>query len=147
MRCGALLRLDGRESPQGLNLLAVGRGFGCQVAQDAQESGGGALVGECFKVDGGSQMWGLWMEAYGEQIVPARGHQGINDGREFLLPLRAGGQDDRAGTDNGPVAGFADHFIVAVSEPAMTEYFEMDAGRAVEIRLKGQCLFLFVPGA
>ena len=104
------------------------------------------LVGERFEVDGRSQMRRLGTEAHADQVVPARSHQGVDHGREFLFPLGACGQDDGAGADDRPVARFSHHLIVTVREPAMAKNFQSHAGCAVQIGFKSQRLSLFVPG-
>lgn len=128
------------------SLLAVGGGAGGEVAEDSEEAGGGALVGERFQVDGRGEVRGVWTEAHAEQVVSARSHQRVDHGRKLLFPLGASGQHDGAGTDDCPVARVSDQFVVAVGEPAMPEHFQMNARGAIQIRFEGQRLSLLVPG-
>ena len=122
MRCGALLRLDGRGRPSPHEheqssldheewrrfLLSVGRGSGGQVAEHSEEAGGGLLVGEGFEVDGGGEVRGLGAEADAQQVVSARCHQRIDYRGDFPLPLGTTGKHDGAGRNDCPVARLSD---------------------------------------
>lgn len=118
-----------------------------QVSQDAQKPGCGLLVGQGFQIDGRGQVRGLGAETHAQQIVPATRHQSTYDRRDILLPLRTGGEHDGTGTNHGPLAGFANQFVVAVAHPAMATNFQPDAGRIVEVCFEGERFSLLVPPA
>ena len=68
---------------------------------------------------------------------------------ESCFPVSAGGEDNRAGFVDIPLAlvALAGGDVAAVGAPAMTHDFEMEAGRAAKVGFEGQSFFLLVPAA
>src|SRR6185369_1733553 len=105
----------------------------------------GLLIGEGFERHCGHQMRRFRTETYADQTMSAGRHQCVDHGRQFLIPLCAGGQYHRTGVGNGPV--FCSSFLTraVVSKPAVAQYLEVKTGSTTEITFKRKRLFLPPP--
>ncbi len=77
---------------------------GGQFAQGGEEAGGGAGIVEGVERDGGGELRRLGAEADLQHVLLADRHQGVEFGSGILFPVSAGGQDDRAGLVDVPLA-------------------------------------------
>ena len=79
----------------------------------------------------------------------ADGHEGVELRVRIFFPVGARGEDDGAGFVDIPfaISAAAGGDATAVSAPAMTHDFEMEAGRSAEVGFESQRFFLFAPSA
>ena len=82
--------------------MLFGGGTGGQFAEEAEESGRGFLIGEVFERHRGREVRRGRVEADADEILVAPGGQRIHHRAEFDRPVFLGGQNDRAGTGDGP---------------------------------------------
>src|ERR1700756_1987539 len=92
---------------------------GGEFAEDGEESRCRIGVLHGVESDGSGEVWRVGAEMDLQEAVLAGGHQGIHNGRQFLGPFSARGENDRTGAVEFPV--FRGEFVsaVALSAPAM----------------------------
>src|ERR1035441_3338459 len=86
----------------GLVLLCGGTGG--QFAEEAEQSGCSFLVGEVFQGYGGGKVRRGGIEADADETLFAPGGERIDDRAEFYGPVFFWGENDGAGTGDGPGA-------------------------------------------
>ncbi len=69
-------------------------------------------------------------------------HERIHYWSQFVGPFRAGRENNRTGTGDGPIARLA-RSIAFLRQPAMPKNFEVKAGRVIQVCFKGDG-FLFL---
>ena len=73
------------------------RGSACgQLPQSSEETRGGFRIVQRIERNRGRELGRLGAEANLQHVLLANGHQGIEFGSGILLPVSAGGEDDRA---------------------------------------------------